>query len=306
MPNPDAAERTLNAAGHAKHWWGALAAIPQERSSAAYARLSRVWFDHTRFHGNDTLEALPEASGSRKPRPRYHEFVRPHDETNLTVTLWENFSIFSERDWLPLVYAAAGFTGAAAEVRRCAWSYEWQAKVNREKGREPMCDIVVEHEDIHGHRGILVVEAKALGAVLGAKDLDLAYYMEIPEIAASGERASLLFLIDEACRSKVLAQIGALPPRTGVLTWQQLGAIQIQLALRLNVEGPIRQFVAGAIQYQFAQHNIRPARLAADYLSTELSMEEIDALPTPERQLMSLHYHPAWKLPEGRADGVER
>jgi len=111
-----------------------------------------------------------------------------------------------------------------------------------------MCDVVTEHESEDGTRGSLVVEAKALGKLLGAKDTDSRYYMEVPEVAACGEGASLLYLIDERCRQKGLAQLGTHPSHVGLLTWQELGAIHIELALCLDASAPLRAFVAGAIQ----------------------------------------------------------
>src|SRR5690348_5709485 len=97
----DAAPATphmFSANGYVSHWWGALPAVPASKDSPEYRRLRRVWFDHTRFRG-------PKAPKDRHKSisQRYHEFVRPVEETNLTVTLWENFSIFGCDKWLPVV-----------------------------------------------------------------------------------------------------------------------------------------------------------------------------------------------------------
>lgn len=288
---------TLDAAGYVRHWWAALPAVPGDPASAAYERLRRVWFDQTRFRGSAAETASPANTSGAKPQPRTHEFTSPRHETNLTATLWENFSLFQAGDWLPRVYAATGLASPCAPISRCSWSYEWVGVVSGDKKREPMCDVIVDHEATDGSRGLLVVEAKALGKALGPKDVDGGYYMDVSEIASYGERAALLYLIDGAVREKVLGQLGPLPPRTGVLTWQELGAIQIELDLQLHAEAPIPQSVAGAIQYQFAQHNVRPATLAAEYLEREPAMSEIDSLPPAERQPMSLHKHPSWRLP---------
>jgi hypothetical protein len=273
-------------------------AVPTDREAAGYERLRRVWFDHTRFRGRDDQGQTNKVAA--KPQPRHHEFVKPTHETNLTVTLWENFSLFAASDWLPRILSAAGLPAPKSAIKRAAWSYEWIGSVAGDKRRQPMCDVVVEHEDQKGERGLLVVEAKALGKILGPKDTDNSYYMDIAEVAANADRAVLMYLVDEGCRAKVLAQLGEFSGRVGLLTWQELGAIQIELALRLDAGAAIQSFVAGAIQYQFAQHNIRPARLMAPYLEDELSMREIDGLQIGQRQAMAVHQLPMWRLPSGR------
>ena len=60
--------------------WAALPCIPPTRDSLAYRRLRTIWGDQTRFRGNGAS--------------RYGEFVNPDVETNMMVTLWENFSLF--------------------------------------------------------------------------------------------------------------------------------------------------------------------------------------------------------------------
>jgi hypothetical protein len=57
------------------------------------------------------------------------------------------------------------------------------------------------------------------------------------------------------------------PARQG---WQQLAGLQIGLAQNLEAPAAIRNFVAGAIQFQFAQHNIRPEELSSSYLGDEM------------------------------------
>lgn len=202
--------------GRVAHWWGALCAIPPNRETAAYRRLRRVWLDRTRFHG-------PAALNVDRPKTaaRYHEISKPDDETHLTATLWENFSIFDCAKWVPKVYAAAGLPESAKTVR-CHWAYEWADKAAGDR----MVDVVAEHEDDVGKRHVFVIEAKALSKKLGDKDLDITYYLEkMAAIAAFAERRSLIYLVDEARRDVVNSQIGGKPCNVGVLTWQQLGGL---------------------------------------------------------------------------------
>lgn len=283
--------RSFDVNGNVTHWWAALPSVPPDRDCPAYHRLKRVWFDQTRlcpFIVRDEEKVLVRA----------HEFVTSRHETHLTSTLWENFSIMRCADWLPKLYALAGLPLLTTGVERCNWSYEWERP-----GVSGLCDVVVEHESTAGERSVLVVESKNFGASLGEKELNFGYYLDrLPEIAAYRDKRSLIFLIDQQLLARVRDQLGdACPPYVGVLTWQQLGGLQIELARILNAAEDIRTFVAGAIQYQFSQHNIRPEQLAAGYLCDEKSTAEIAALPQDERQKQDVRDHPFWRLP---ADGL--
>src|SRR5688572_7921920 len=97
---------TVDENGNPTHWWAALPAIPQSRESAAYNRLRRVWFDPTRFHGK-AIGGSASSEGVQSRSSRYQEFVKSGHETNLTVSLWENFTLFTCSEWLSRVYAAA-------------------------------------------------------------------------------------------------------------------------------------------------------------------------------------------------------
>ncbi len=143
---------------------------------------------------------------------------------------------------------------------------------------------------------MLVVEAKRLRAQLSKKELNFDYYLTIEEIAGFGKNATLVFLLDESVREKSLAMLGERAPNIGLITWQQLAGLQIELAQNLEAPAAIRNFVAGAIQFQFAQHDIRPEKLSNSYLEEEMSMAEIDALPKGEKQSMADHRATLWKL----------
>lgn len=163
------------------YWWAALCSIPSNRASAAYRRLRRVWFDCTRFRGSDS----EPVKGKRKTPTRYHEISNRRDETHLTTTLWENFTLFDCGEWIPKVYAAAGLPPPSSRITRCSWAYEWADKAAGDR----MVDVVAEYEDERTERRVFVVEAKALGKVLTEKDLDASYYLEkMTKIAAFGER----------------------------------------------------------------------------------------------------------------------
>lgn len=229
----------------------------------------------------------------KKSMVRTHEFVLPKHETHLTATLWENFAVLPCEQWVPRLYQLAGYPHTPTAVR-CNWSYEWERP-----GIGALCDVIVEHESPHGERSVLVVEAKNLTAGLGEKELNFGYYLDrLPEIAEFGERRSLLFLVDQEMRPAVLQQFGdSRPDNVGIVTWQELAGLQIQLARALDVPSEVQSFIAGAIQYQYSQHDIRPSTLAAEYLRQELSVAEIAALPQSDRQTQALRNRPLWRLP---------
>lgn len=284
--------------GDFTHWWQALCAVPQNETCQAYSRLKRVWFDHTLFNGPSLSRCSPEERAEKQS----HWFTNPNCETHLTVSLWENFALFECPDWLPRVYDLAGLRMPDSKCQTCRWSYEWvgyRTVPERPKSStKRMCDVVVGFEGADESRGVLVVEAKRLKAKLGKKDLIPDYYLGIREIEEFGNQASLMYLIDEAVREKALEALTEMPvnANVGLLTWQQLAGIQIELAATLQAPEAVRHFVASAIQYQFAQNNIRPVQLSAPYLEREPSMLEIDALPKSEKQPMSVHSEPQWRL----------
>src|SRR4051794_26460538 len=81
--------------------------------------------------------------------------------------------------------------------------------------------------------------------------------------------AYLIYLVDQTDVAKTRSKILGDPNRSGILSWQALGGLQIEQALRLDAPEEIRAFIAGAIQYHFLSHGIMPAKLVADYLLHE-------------------------------------
>jgi hypothetical protein len=99
--------------GDFSHWWATLAAIPASRDSLAYKRLRTIWGDQTRTR--------------LRKVGRFLEFHAPQTETNLTVTLWENFGLFSADAWLPALMGDAGLPVPFGDIIACQWSYGWSA-----------------------------------------------------------------------------------------------------------------------------------------------------------------------------------
>lgn len=265
-------------------WWSALTMLPADRTSDAYLRLHRVWHDQTRFRG---------------PRPataglvRGHEFMDPTYETNLTVTLWENFALFEPAAWLPPLAEAAGFP-LTPPVRACRWSYEWE---NRNPSGDGLavkdCDIIIHLRDAQPENALLVVEAKNLGVKhFGKKDCEPWYYLDIEDLEKATTRRHMIYCVDAACKAALERQVKEGDRRWGFVTWQWVAALQIELAWQLDAPKPVRRFVAGALQYQFCQHGIRPDRLALPYLEDEPSQQAVEAVGQTNEE----RTRPLWRL----------
>ena len=247
------------------YWWEMLPAIPRDRDSHAYRRLRRSWFDHT-------------CAG--------HPFLSNHCENHLTATLFENFILFESDDWIRLLLDSSQIQHKPTKILECNWGYEVQ-----DYKTSKMADV-----GIHVRTAIddwaILVEAKARGGVLKKSDANPDSYLELAEFADIKNRF-LIYLVDEQDAAKTLGLILDDKKRSGLLTWQALGGIQIELALKLNCESKIRDFVAGAIQYQYLNHGIKPTKLVADYLISEPTRADIRS-ENPNRMKS---WRTDWKIP---------
>lgn len=244
------------------HWWQVLSAVPSARDTLAYRRLARVWRDRTRFHGKRDPE------NSR----RYQEFVKPTHETHLTATLWENFVLFEPGVWLPRLLDHIGTGWHFGEIKEMQWSYEWEFKAPQTR----IADVVIHCKVADGRDVIVVVESKNLSKRLSNKDENLSTYLDAPLLVSTTENRILLYLVDEGVKSTITTEIREDGCLSGIITWQQLGGLQIQLTRELDLPPAISAFIAGSIQQQFCAHDILPDQLAFEYLNSEPSMQEID------------------------------
>lgn len=248
------------------HWWMALPAIPSQIEDRSYRRLRKIWADKTRFRGRE--------------KNRKHEFVTSSYETHLMTTLWENFSLFEPRSWLQRLANASGIIVDHSATRNCDWSYGF-----RDDSTRRIADIVIGFDGIGTGKGCYVIEAKRPRERLGPKDLNPDYYLTIDKIKSETDFRKLIYCVDEREKKRTLALLASSPEmsdRCGVITWEEVGGIQVALARQLPLPQKIRTFIAGAIQYQYCQHNLLPTQLAADYLETEPSITDVDdGIETP-------------------------
>jgi hypothetical protein len=246
-------------------WWEMLPAVPRSRDSQAYRRLRRCWFDHTVTN---------------------HPFLSVHCEDHLTPTLFENFVLFEPQDWLEPLLCAAGITPPMDRLSNCNWAYQAQdRKTNK------MADVGIHARGPAGDCAILV-EAKVKGGPLKKADVNPDSYLQLAEFADFAHRY-LIYLVDEQDVEKTRRVVIDENGRSGTLTWQRLGGLQIELALQLTCEGRFRDFIAGAIQYQYLNHGIRPTKLVADYLAAEPSRADINKT-NPDKMTS---WRTTWKIP---------
>lgn len=241
-------------------WWAALPCVPGTKDSEAYRRLRTVWGDQTRFRGSD--------------EKRCAEFVADHLETHLMVTLWENFALFQPSLWVAELARMCALGDEVSSVADCRWSYGWGSEKPR-----AIIDILVHFRTATGEKGLFVIEAKRPKGELKPKDLDPRNYLDLPGLddAAPLNRRWLLYCVDAADKPKVDKALVGNESRTRVMTWQQLGGLQVSLVEKLPLDATYKSFIAGAIQYHYSQHDIRPSRLSAPYLCEEPTMEQMDA-----------------------------
>lgn len=247
-----------------RYWWCSLLACPADPNSWAYRRLRRVWHDHT-------WKGWP--------------FMNPRHENHLSATLFENLSLFRPENWVAQLATIADCSHEIGQVTEAQWGYEIESQSR-------LADVAINFRDEHGD-GVIVIESKRRGGTLKPTDVDPGSYLDLPAFQFT-DRRWLIYLLDESDLNRVRRSVDDPQDRHGFLSWQDLGAFQIQLALQ-HLPDSLRSFVAGAIQYQFAQHDIRPTQLAAEYLADEPACEIITS-DNADKQTSTERANQLWRL----------
>jgi len=205
-------------------------------------------------------------------------------------TLWENFSLFEPREWLQELSNVSGVVVDHTNTMRCDWSYGF-----RENSTRKIADIVIGFERKGMGLGCYVIEAKRPGGKLGTKDLDPDYYLSIEAIRNGTTSKNLIYCVDAREKRHVLELILTEPNKyagCGAISWEEVGGIQVRLAQNLRVPEKMRSFIAGAIQYQYCQHDIVPSTLAQSYLEAEPNVDDVfSGIKTPYD-----NHDPQWML----------
>lgn len=244
------------------HWYKQLNSIPPTKDSTAYRRLKRIWNDKTRYHGHKTSNQ------------RYHELFSNKHETNLTVTLWENFVMLDPDIWLKELLKVTNISLQIDKIIHCNWSYEWEKRT--EKGIR-LCDIVIKFQDNHNKEYLLVIECKNLNKVISDKDCQPEYYLDIDDFIKFGDNKFLIYCIDESVKAKVSKQILDSKYNNGIVTWQELATVQFNSVKKHDFNDALKGFLCGAILNQFLSKSINPSTLPFGYLIEEYAQEFIDA-----------------------------
>jgi len=204
-------------------WWHGIAALPSGRHDHAYYALRRVWGDHT-------------MAGARG-------FYRIGTEDNITLALFQNWALFPDTRWVPaLVQAAGGTTGRVARVR---WAYACEEELDTRlqpyhKREFVVPDIVLAYEDQDG-LGLLTFEVKVPGKATEQQDgRKLKTYVDLPSTRKIPRRYGCVLVSEAKAEASRQACGGEWP----TLTWEQLGTLQIESALAMDIPSEIREQVA--------------------------------------------------------------
>lgn len=237
-----------------KYWWQFLLAIPPTKDEMGFKRIERIIKDKTRY--------------SRLKSGRLHEFYNKNHETNLTISLWENFSIFDSYEWVNELLKFTNFD-INEKVIACNWSYEWEKRIGN---RIKLCDVVLNFKTAQSNN-IIVIEAKNLGKVIGEKDAEVTYYLDIEDFE-NYDNKCLVFCIDKKKKSQVEALIKPTKENYGIITWQELAKLQLDMVDRIKVNPRIKTFMKAAIYHQYVEKGITPSSGNIAYLENEPAMEE--------------------------------
>lgn len=266
-------------------WWHPLLAIPASPSTPEYKRLRRLWWDQTRVR---------KIAGRNTP-----EFYYSTWETHLTAVLWENFAFLPFERWIPSLAKQTGVRQLPDEIQHVQWSYGWEATVDTERGIR-ILDVVLHYRRGNGDEGTLVVEAKRPGAKMAnGKDVDPAYYLDVPALRNFRQRRSLVYLLS----AKTLPAARALvKPRNwdvGFLSWESLAGLQIQTALAANdCSDKIRSVLAAAIHRQFLSYGITPSELPQEYLKSEQPWHAIEKVWKTKKQTVAERREELFRISE--------
>ncbi|SRR6266446_556885 len=246
-------------------WWHGIAALPPNSQDHTYHALRRVWGDHTMAGGRS--------------------FYQVGSEDHVTAALFQNWALFPDPDWVTKFISAAG--GSAGKVKRVRWAYACEEVLDGQlqpfhKRNFVIPDILLLFEDEHG-LGLIGFEVKKPGkATEVPDDRKLATYIDLPSTRRITRRYGCLLVSDQVAELSRRTCHGNWP----VLTWEQLGNLQIEAARTLPVL--VAERVANWIGWHFKRHGIHtiglnatPGPTTAAY-GTSSGYSQIDRLPIPE------------------------
>ena len=205
----------------------------------------------------------------------------------MTAAFLENFTILDPAQWIPELLKTAGFS-YTNKISAANWGYEIFDRASRK-----LADVVIHYRDESGD-GLVIIKSKKKGGRLKPTDVDPSSYLDLETFNWAPQRR-LIYLVDESDLTSVTDLIADRSQRSGILTWQALGGLQVKLALELPCNENLRSYVAGSIQQQFLAVGVLPTFLSAPYLSAEPPRERINTT-NPERMTTSDATSLEWRL----------
>jgi len=231
-----------------KYWWQFLLAIPPKKESVGFKRIERIIRDKTRINSD-----------------KLNEFYNSNHETNLTCSLWENFSIFDNYEWINKLTELTD-NPITDKVISCNWSYEWETPNNR------LCDVVINFHTVN-QNGIIVIEAKNLGKSISDKDTNPDYYLGINDFEKF-DCKYLIYCVDEIKKIEIKTLIFENKHNWGIISWQDLANLQIKMVDKLKINNNLQTFIKSSIYGQCISKKIIPTTLIEDYLNFEPDMDK--------------------------------
>jgi hypothetical protein len=234
-----------------KYWWQFLLAIPPNKNEISFKRIEHLIRDKTRYAKNKT--------------GRLHEFYNTNHETNLTASIWENFSLFDDYKWINQLTQLTE-NPIIEKIINCNWSYEYATTANN------LCDVVINFQT-KNLNGIIVIESKNLGKVLSDKDTNLSYYLSLKEFD-NFDCKYLIYCIDENKKTEIKSMIKSTGENYGIISWQELAKLQIEMVDSLEINDKLRTYIKASIYNQFIDKGIQPYTDIVPYLKDEPNMDD--------------------------------
>lgn len=235
------------------YWWAHILTLPESTNDISYQRLERISTDKTRYKGRGDN--------------RLHEICNVKHETNLTLNVFETFSLFPDGLWLSNLFTALGIVDVG-EIQELNWSYEWEYREGR---RIKLIDVVINFKTKH-ENSIVIVEAKNKGKLLGEKDADLDYYLKIPTFEKYDQRY-LFFLVDQDLEKDVEKQI-VTAKNVKVYTWQKMCDLQLNLVDTLALNSKLKMFIKSSIHKMYQNFGLASLTIPNTYIAAEPPMSE--------------------------------
>jgi hypothetical protein len=192
--------------------------VPGDGRSSRYRRLKRCWFDRTWF----------AAPASDPDRP--HAFSNPRCGTSVLCRLWELFTLWHPSQFVPPLMALAGL--AVEDVVDCCWSYEF-----KDKRTGKLVDLVMNVRPRDGDDVLIAVEAKygkdklKEAVKVGLPDRFPGAYLDLDGFRNEHSKL-LVYLVHNHYAGDVRRQVIDPQNRHGVLTWEAIAGLQLELARR--------------------------------------------------------------------------